>query len=257
MKRKNRYVDHLPIRSLSFDPSYQREISPAKIKKLVREWNDEAVGVIHVSIRENDGAYVVDGNHRVHAAIEKGLSEMKAACLVYRDLTQEAEAQLFLSLNDQKTISIYDRYKAGLIAKDPVCIGIRRTLDHYGLAISNGSTEGSVRCIGEVMDIYKKDPRSLDAVCLILTEAWGTRITAFENVVVGGVGKVVGRYNGELDQSVLVKKLAGYRGGPSALAGDARGLSDYRPGTGVKRAAAEIIIETYNRGRRKGQLAAL
>lgn len=256
MKRKTRHTDSLPLRVLKFDPEYQREISNAKVKKLAREWDEQNLGVIHVSQRE-DGYYVVDGQHRVRAGLELGHGEMKIPCVVYRDLDQSAEAALFIALNDQKNVNIFDRYKAGLIAKDPVCLGVQKTLAHYGLAISTGSTEGSVRCIGEIMKLYTKAPDVLDSVCLVLTEAWGTRVTAFEQVVVGGVGQVVGHYNGELDQAVLVKKLSGYRGGPSALAGDARGLADYRPGVSVKRAAAEIVRETYNKGRRKGQLSPL
>lgn len=210
-------------------------------------------------IREDPGdidalAASIEANWK--AAMELGHGDMKAQCVVYRGLSLQEEAALFLLLNDSKNTSALDRFKAGLTAGDTVCIGIRDTLAHYGLKISSGGTDGSIGCVAKIEALYKKDPAALDSLCLILTEAWGTRSSAFEQIVVVGVGKVVGRYNGELDEASLIKKLSGYRGGPTVLAGDARGYADVRP-ISVGRACAEIIVDTYNKGRRSKALPAL
>lgn len=255
MTPKKHTTDWIPFASLAFDGRYQRGIIPAKIKQLIRDWELNDVGIITVSIRGGK-AYVIDGQHRVRAAMELGLGNTKVLCDVYRGLTIEEEARKFLSLNNANKITAVDRYKAGLVAQDRACIGVRDTLAKHGLGISSARSDGYVRCVTEVFRLYDNAPELLDEVCAALVEAWGTRASALERIPLAAMGVVLGRYNGELDRGALTKKLAKYRGGPAALAGDARGLADYKP-ISITRAAAEIIVDTYNKGRRAGQLSPL
>lgn len=249
-------TDQLPFAVLVFDARYQRSLSHAKVKKLIANWRLEDVGAITVSIRADRKAYVIDGMHRVRAAHDLGLSSTKVLCHVYRGLTLEEEARKFLALNDAKVVSAIDKYKAGLVAGNPDCVGVHDTFAKYGLRVSNAPADGVVRCVSKALALYARDPALLGGVCAILTEAWGTRSAALEQIVFTAMGSVCDRYNGEMDKSVMVRKLAGYRGGPAALVGDARGLSDYKP-IGVARAASEIIVDNYNKGRRTGRLSAL
>jgi hypothetical protein len=255
MKNGRFRAEHLPFRLLAFDERYQRQVIPARVKALIRRWKIEDVGAITVSVRGRI-PYVIDGQHRVRAAMEQGLGDTKILCHVYVGLTVEEEARKFLALNDIRAVSSLDRYRAGLVANDPVCVGVRDTLAAHGLRIGSGDSDGVVRCVGRAVALYERDPRLLDSVAAVLTESWGSRATAFDQVVFAGVGTVVGAYNGELDRRALVRKLSGYRGGPSALAGDARGLADIRP-ISVTRACAEIVVDSYNKGRRQGALPPL
>lgn len=256
MKFKKASVDYLPVRALRFDSRYQRQFIPAKVKQLVREWRLESVGVITVSIRDGV-AYVIDGQHRVRAAIELGLGDTKVLCVVYRDLAVQQEAQKFLDLNDAKRVTSLDRYKAGLVAHDPVCLGVRDTLDKHGLAVSGSAkADGYLSCVSLVLALYERDPELLDRVCTVLIEAWGTRQAAWQQNIVAGMGKLLGRFDGEVDHGTLSKKLSKYRGGPGALDGDASGLSDFRP-INKTTAVAEIVRDIYNRGRREGALSPL
>lgn len=257
MKNGHFRTDHLPFSVLAFDPAYQRQHIASRVKKLGQNWKDSAVGAITVSIRDDSKAYVIDGQHRVRAAMENGRGAQKVLCHVYTGLTLEQEAQKFLELNDVRAVSPIDRYRAGIAAKDPLFIGIRDILAEHGLHIGGGTANATVRCVNKAVSLYERDPELLRQVCAVLTGAWGTRGSAFEQIVFTAVGQIVGRYNGELDRAKLVKKLSGYRGGPAALIGDARGLSDYRPACSVTRAAAEIIVETYNRGARTAALPPL
>lgn len=256
MKHNRFRTDHLPFGTLTFDASYQRALIPARVRALISRWKLEDVGAITVSMREDGKPYVVDGQHRVRAANELGLMDTKVLCHIYSGLTIEEEARKFLALNDARSVTPIDGYRAGLVAQDPVCLGVHEILEKYDLRIASGNASGVVRCVSKALDLYRRDPVLLEDVVKVLTSAWGTRSAALENVVFTATGSVLNRYNGELDRGALVKKLAQYRGGPAALVGDARGLSDYKP-VGVSRAAAEIIVDTYNRGRRSGQLSPL
>lgn len=255
MTPKKHTTDWLPFRALTVDLSYQRDPLISHVKRLHEGYDERKLGVLTVSIRDGK-AYVVDGNHRRLAALEGGRGDQKALCEVFRGLTRDEEAALFLARNDAKKIKPTDRYKAGLVAGDPICVGVRDTLAEHGLVVRPGGSDGCVQCVSEVLKLYERDPALLDEVCAVLVESWGTRAAALERIPVASMGVVLGRFNGEVDRGALAKKLAKYRGGPAALAGDARGLHDYKP-ISVVRAAAEIIVDTYNRGRRSGQLSPL
>lgn len=256
--RKRQSTDHLPFSSLSFDPAYQRQVIPARVRWLVANWDLSKVGVVTVSIRLNDPkkAYVVDGQHRVRAAMELGLADTKVLCHIYRDLTKEEEARHFLSSNDVRPVTPFDKYRAGIVANNPVAIGVKKVAEGHGWKITGATGDGSIACVSELMKLYARDPDILDTTLNVLTEAWGTRAEAVERPIITGLSNILARYNGELDRGVLVKKLGKYRGGPGALAGDARGLSDIKS-VPLGRAVAEIVVTTYNKGRRSGQLTPL
>ena len=255
MRRHKSYTDELPFVALKFDERVQRATIPARVKKLIRNWILDDVGIVTVSKRR-DGYYVIDGQHRVRAAMELGLGDTKIKCLVYSDLTLEEEARKFLSLNDSRLVSAFDKFTVGLVAQDVLCLAIRDVLAKYGLRVGNQKGEGVVCCIDKIMALGERSLEDLETVCALITATWGTRSAALEALIIAPVGLLIGRYNGELDHKIFITKLSKYRGGPAALQGDAKGWADYRPIT-VTRAAAEIMVDTYNKGRRSGQLSPL
>ncbi len=256
--KKKFSTDHLPFSALAFDPAYQRELLPARVRALREKWDLNEVGAITVSIRTSEPrtAYVIDGQHRVRAAMELGLGATKVLCHVYRGLTLDEEARKFLAANDSRPVTPFDKYKAGLVANDPVALGVRDTAAEHGWTVAGSTSDGRVSCVAELTNIYTRDADSLDGVLSVLTEAWGTRAVAVDRSLVSGMATVLGRYNGEVDRGALARKIGKYRGGPGALLGDARGLADIKK-IGVGRACAEQFVTVYNRGRRSGQLLPL
>ena len=248
-------TDHLPFNSLRCNKRVQRSTIQARVRALVAKWDLSYVGTITVSIRDGI-AWIVDGQHRWLAAMEQGLGTTKVLCNVYRNLTEQEEAALFLALNDARSVRSVDKYFIGLIAEDPVCLGARDVLARYGLRISAGRGDGIVRCVDEVMKIYMRAPDVLGAVCATITEAWGTRPAALERTLISALDVIYSTYGAELDRGVFAHKLSKYRGGPSALCGNASGLADHKP-ISLKRAAAEIMVDTYNKGRRTGVIRPL
>lgn len=253
MRQHRSTMEMLPFGSLKINPRAQRRLIPSFVRQLMSAWSLEEAGVVTVSIRDRI-PYVVDGQHRVRAAIGLGLHETKIRCHVYRDLTPQEEAAKFLTLNNTKNVSAFDRYRIGLEAKDPLCVEVRDTLRRHGLEVSYEASDGKVACVQMMLTLAARG--TLDEVCQLLVGAWGTRATAFERAIVGGAGVVVGYYDGDLDLDAMAGKLSGYRGGAAALRGDARGLSDYKP-ISITKAAAELMVDTYNKGRRKGKLPPL
>lgn len=241
-------VEHIPFGRLRIDPDVQRALMRAWVNRLNADWDLAKCGTLVVSQRE-DGFYIIDGQHRWAAALARGLGETKARCEVHQNLTREDEADLFLSENTQRPPTAFDKFRVGLNAHHPEKVAVARILAEYGMKIDRQGGDGHVTCPTEVLKLYADD--SLRDTLSLVYDTWGTRSAATEGLILGGVGEFVRRYNGDVNRGQLVKKLAKYRGGPGALIGDAKGYASIKPGLSARRAVAELVRDTYNRGRRE------
>lgn len=249
-------IRHLPVNSLNIDPLVQRALIPARVKHLAKTFDLGKTGILKVSLRGDGKYYVIDGQHRVEGARAAGHGEAKVKCEVYRDLSRADEALYFLAENDVRAVSSLDKFRVGLTAGDPDCLAVNALVESFGLRVADGGAEGTVACVDRLLKIHRRDPELLKTTLDVATTAWGTRRAAVEQVILAGLANVLDSYNGSLDRAALVKKLSKYKGGPAGLLGNARSFADIRP-ISVTRAASEIVVEAYNRGRRAGQLPPL
>jgi len=112
---------------LQLDLPYQRQASNAIVMRIRSEWDDQLLGTLMVSFR--DEVYnLLDGMHRVLAAL--GRADITVLpCRVFYGLTLEQEAKLFERFNTKRnSVRVIDRFKALLIARDPIAVAVERTL---------------------------------------------------------------------------------------------------------------------------------
>lgn len=245
--------------SLQPHPLAQREISPARIHKLTAKFDLDAVGTIHAveyPVRGKIAMWIVDGQHRWRALMDLGLGEWEIDVKVHTSVRDDAQASaLFLKLNDRLTVKPFDKFKNRLQAKDDEAVAVNDIVLKHGLRISATSADGTIVGISALLKAYRfDDGESLDKTLGTTTAAWGKR--PYDAKVIEGMSMVFARYNGTVDQPVMVKKLAKYPGGAPGLIGDARGLMEFRK-CSLARCIAERVIDNYNLGRRIGKLETL
>lgn len=249
--RTKNNTDWIPFGALRVDPAYQRSVVTTRVAYLAKNWDDKNVGLLTVSFR--DGAYwVVDGQHRYLAAMERGLLDHKVLCQVHRDLTREQEAKLFAALNDQRAPTAYDLYKAGLLYGDSVAIGVEKAARKHGYAVTGQSARGKIACVSKLMEIQKRDPELLDGVLEVTSTAWGDDKAGVEAPMVAGIAKVLERFNGSVDRLQLAAKLK-KQADPSALLGHAKSRRAMT-GSSVTEEVSSSVIDVYNKGRRSKAL---
>ncbi len=242
---------------LEIHPHAQRDIVPAKLKKITDTLDLDAVGVLHAVEYPINGVtkiWVIDGQHRLKALLNHNFGEWKVQVKIHTDVTDDIRAsQLFLKLNDRTIVGPYDKFQNEAKAMDPDALGILRITNRQALAISRGGGDSRLSCIASLKKLYAKDSgKTLDSTLHIIKNAWGTKAAALEGRLIEGVGMVLHRH-AQLEWDTLIKKLAKYPGGPSGLIGDARGMVEYRR-VSLTKCVAERVIETYNMGRRSGKL---
>ena len=131
----NLSITKVDIRCLYLDTAYQTHLRRHADAKLVNDWDLRKVGTITLSYRNNK-LYVIDGGHRISAALKHELFWLPA--VIYTDLTQAEEAEIFAYQNKNvASLKPIDKYTSLLVAGDTITTNIERITEQYGFVVTN------------------------------------------------------------------------------------------------------------------------
>ncbi len=253
--RSSPKIREIAARDLRRHPVAQRtNVNKALAKEIAGNLNLAAIGVLTGSKQTTGEVLLIDGATRHEGILIAGRPELKLKVAVYESLTAAEEHELFLRCNRRKDVGSYDKFFNGLQARRPECVGANRVMLSLGLTPSDQAKDGNIACVTRLTDTYDKlGPEVLRLAVGTAIEAWGTTSAAVEGQIVDGLARLYGKYNGTIDQKVLVGKLSKLPGGPSGLIGAARSQQNTRGGA-VGAHVADIAKARYNAGRRGGAL---
>jgi len=238
----------LSVASLIVDPEVQRVLDQARVKAIADAFNPDALGTIEVSRRSNGSYHIIDGQHRA-AAVRLVLGDdAKVLCRVFSGLSLSEEAEMFRLFNNTKRPQAFDIFRTRIIEGDPVAVNIRRILLTSGWTLGLGNPPGFA-AVASAERIFRVDPVALERSIMTVTRAWGYSEHSNDSRVIEGIGRVFVRYGPAIALDELIDRLAKFPGGAAGLLGKARGLSEMLHGP-VIGAVAEIVVETYNKGRK-------
>jgi hypothetical protein len=255
----NKYtVEEIPVHDLIVDRRVQRTgYEMHKVEKMTREWNPDAVGVAHVSRRDNGEQVILDGAHRHLVIKERTDNQGIMVCHVFTGLTLAEEAEIFLALNNTTQPMLIDKFRVRVVQGDPVATEIDQMVHDYGWVIARTPGNHHINAVGVLEKVYRmsqkaeRDPNSLSLTMLVITRAWGNERAAGGAAIVEGIGRVFTEYGDAVDVENLINKLKDLRGGPSTLHAEATQLAKLRNGR-VAMAVAELVVEQYNKNKRPG-----
>lgn len=208
---ESKLVTNVKVSDIIIDLSYQRKPSQAKVSKIIRDFDPNALGVIICSIRENGVIAVIDGGHRISALNAMGMHNNDVRCLVFFGLSLSQEAEMFATLNDNRTKpKTQDIFKSKVVAKDDAAVDINKTLSKHGLIVTNGPAMNGIRAIGTVTSIHKKYGISvLDNTIMCLIKAFGSHSTSFSDHALISVSTIIAD-NKNLDFNRVINVLKTY-----------------------------------------------
>lgn len=206
-------IERLPLESLSIDRSYQRPISQ-KMERMGKNWNQDLAQIITVSVRDDGSFWIVDGQHRVGAALIAGQTHLEAD--IREGLTIEEEAKLFDELNNTRShVTALDRFKARLVYNDPEALDIKSIVENeFGgvIADSHGRAnkhDRRIRAVASLERVYKYEgPNGFREILTIIKGAWGDLdVDNVNEWTLGGMRQVMARQRKNLDVNRLIERL--------------------------------------------------
>ena len=210
-------LEKVAVKDLEIDPSIQRPLDPNKVRKIYNEFTEAGLGVIAVSERRNPRQLIVlDGQHRDAVlklvAAEGGLDVVDAN--VYRDLTKEQEALLFLTLNNTTKPRATDKYRVAVQAGDPAAVAIDEILRAYSLKVSTFPADGNVSAVETLRRIHLRsekrgwEPNLLQQVVITIIRAWGQKEFALKGMVFEALAAMYDVYADRIDMQEFITNLS-------------------------------------------------
>lgn len=252
------------IRDLHIHPKAQRAPVPALVKRIAENLDLDSIGVLHgVQYKRGNSnrLLIVDGQNRIAAIKTRAetskfddLLDWEVDVLVHLEIKTEAQAcQLFIELNEKRTVERFYKFNALVVAADPSARAIKHYCDEFGLRIVRGKNDGGICCIVQLENAYKLDAGlSLRKALRTVTEAWDRDANAVDGKMISGLSLIYKHHDGAVDEPALTHALSKYSGGAGRLLNDARGYM--RHGRRIGQCVADTIIDTYNLHRRSGRL---
>lgn len=207
----------VPKELLNIDYSYQRKWSEKNIEKFSHNWNELIAGTLTVAEREDKTLWVVDGQHRLMAAMR--CDDVKTLnCIVFQSKGQMHEAGLFALLNThRRNPSSAQRFRANIISGDSDTLFIRNTVTKYGFKLSSNSNPSqnikpSIICYGVMYDMLGYYGRDVFEESIKLLSYITPNGTLVDSYVMRGIAYIIkyGKYNH--DKFVTALSKCDYRG---------------------------------------------
>jgi len=227
----------------------QRELKQGRVDHIAANMDLEQIG-LPTANKRGGHFYIIDGQHRVEAYkqwIGEGWESQQIQCQVYENLTEEEEADRFLTLNDVLTVQAFDKFRIGFNANRPEEVEISAIVAKAGLTISQSNAEGSIGAVGTLRRVYRREGHAaLFRTLGIIRDAYGS--AGLDAPVIDGIGLLCGRYNGELKEETAVLRLQSAQGGLAGLMNRAY-FNKNQTGQPLNQCVAAAAVELINRGK--------
>jgi hypothetical protein len=150
---------------LLVDHSYQRMAVHKRVLNIAQKWSWLACGVIVVAQRDNDQRfYVVDGQHRVLAAMKR-IDIDRMPCLVFRTEGAKEEAAGFYDANTGRRLPTgLEKWKAQLMRGDATTTFVDSLIRQAGRVAGNTSGPNEVCCLTAILRAAQSDRELLGRI---------------------------------------------------------------------------------------------
>jgi ParB-like nuclease domain len=190
----------MPPKMLAVDPAYQRSIdntsSKALIQRIARDWDWDLCQPLVVSRRDDNQLYVVDGQHRLAAAIARNDIE-QLPCFICSLPDIAAEADRFVQFNrNRKALKPLDLWKAAVASGDANALQINAAVAAAGLIVHSNSNNNQVPNalvnIGGLQRCHRDQGfEQLSLALHVLGNAYRDEILQYAGTIFTGIAAIV------------------------------------------------------------------
>jgi hypothetical protein len=184
---------------LNIDPAYQRDLagggSQSLIRKIAQHWNWDLCQPLMVARRidQGDALYVIDGQHRLEAAKQRG-DIAQLPCFIVSHASVAEEAASFVHLNQERQrLTALDIFKAAKESGDPTACAIADAMAGAGLSFAPHSNPkrwrpGMVNNIAGIRSAWQKHGADASSLALmVLGAAYPGQVLRYGGTIFTGV----------------------------------------------------------------------
>jgi hypothetical protein len=237
----------VPLDQIKVNPAAHRERKQYRVDHLVANLDLDQIG--NPVLNERTGSFFcIDGQHRIEALRQFGFKTETIQCWVHDGLSEEEEAERFLSLNDTLAVDAISKFNSGVTAGRAIECDINRIVIANGCVVSkHSSVPGAIGAVNTLRRIYERSGSGVLARAIrISRDAYGD--SGLEAPILDGIGLVCQRYNGDLDDKTAATRLANVAGGANGLLGHSEVLKR-KTGAQKNFCVAAAAVEIINRGK--------
>jgi len=131
----------IEVDRLDVDHAYQRALSREHARKLARAFRWASFQPLSVAPKKGSRYAVIDGQHRMQA-VRAIVQITEVPCYIVAGiLDQRAQAEAFVQINEtHKRLTGIERFRAGVVAQDPIILSVSEILEDLGIKIIPGAT---------------------------------------------------------------------------------------------------------------------
>lgn len=259
-------LQYLQPTQLQVDATYQRSIenptSQRLIASIARDWNWDLCQPLVVACRGDQGLFVVDGQHRLSAALVRG-DIAQLPCVIANYQSAQEEAAVFAKLNRQRSpLKAIDVFRAAVAGKDPEACKLMSLISQAGLSLatSTNNVDQAPAAVGNIGGIREAQRNWGDKATLkalrILGAAFEGQVLRYAGTIFGGIAGTVGQAEKDgkpVSESLLASVLGCW--GQAEWFKDIMAHKGKFPEMRLPQAATHIISTAYQEAAEESEAA--
>ena len=244
-----RSVEELPLESLSVPRAYQRDERPHLVRRIIREFDPDLVGLLTVVRDQGGQLWILDGQHRWLALV--GLGYESALCEVLHEVPLPRQARIFSRRNvGRLPPHPRDAFRSDYAAGDPDVVAIAAVLRRHGYRLPLAGEKGAADCFVCVSTLREVHGWGLlEAAVSLIHQVWPEDAMATQAPILEGLAACLRLYP-NADRAELLRRLARHS------ADEVLRLARIRLANDLDRRlwahATHVLVELHNRGRTAG-----
>lgn len=174
---------------LKIDHEYQRNLNNNKRTNIARNFDWVAFNVLTVVMRNDGEYYVIDGQHRLAAAMDRiDVQEVPCILFIADDPDTKEEARNFLAINRNRApLKGIETFKAQVVAGEVAAIKIDRLLSESGLVVGTSSSGRQVACVSSLSKLIQENEAVLLRVWPLILEICSQQSARLESRLIEGM----------------------------------------------------------------------
>lgn len=233
-------------------PDAQRPYNRRKVDEIKADFDDEAFGMLVVTLPNGKGVYhIVDGDNRAQAVREMWGDEEQVPCLVLNVRTKADAARIWSKMNGQRTKpQATQQFIVDVTAGNEPQVSVNRIIRHFGYRVGLSGEDGYFSAVSAATTAYVKqgEPALIWSLGTI-QEAWGKSRDAVGAAFIRGFSELFVKYP-TVDRKRLVEKVAKLMT-PARLLGEARSAKAFLR-VRLHEALIHVLVQAYNHNLRTG-----